>query len=205
MMYRTHKAGGTLGMLVAFEVMKTQGLLLPDVNSFIQLAMMYPASSWGATVPDLDHHLGSVKEHTPFNLFVHKILHLTHPTHRSWQTHSLYVTVPICLLLLALVYLGNSFFDTVGAIEWIYVRMVIIGANIGVFSHLLLDALSTGGIWVIPGVKLRFVPKSSAFATGGLWETVVFYILMIFITLGIVDIVATQYGIDLLSLLKSKI
>jgi hypothetical protein len=53
MLGKTHRAGGTVFMMVGFEVMRAKGLLLPDVNPFIQLAVMYPISQWGSTLPDL--------------------------------------------------------------------------------------------------------------------------------------------------------
>ena len=53
MMYQTHKAGGSLAMLVAFGVLQSKGLLLQDVNPVVQLATMYPVSSFGSTFPDL--------------------------------------------------------------------------------------------------------------------------------------------------------
>ena len=81
MLYRTHKAGGSFAMLVAFHVLRNKGLLLPDVNEVVQLMMMYPAASWGSTALDLDHGISSVKEQTPFNLLCHKVLHLTKPKH----------------------------------------------------------------------------------------------------------------------------
>lgn len=49
----THRVAGTTFMMVGFEVMRHKGLLIPDVNPFIQLAVMYPVSQWGSTLPDL--------------------------------------------------------------------------------------------------------------------------------------------------------
>ena len=202
MLYRTHKAGGTLGMLVAFEVARQHGLLLPNVNEFVQLLIMYPAASWGATAPDLDHHWGSVKEKTPFNLLVHKILHLSKPTHRSWQTHSILVTGGFCALLYALVMLGDTYFGVgaLGSFDWVILRLVVMGVLVGIASHLILDAMSTAGIWIYPGLKLRFVPKTSFFATGSGWETFVYYVCIISSFLLVLNIFLGFFDINLISL-----
>lgn len=53
MMYKTHKMGGALFMFAGFKYLETKGMLLPDVNPLVQLMIMYPASSWGSTAPDL--------------------------------------------------------------------------------------------------------------------------------------------------------
>lgn len=55
MLYATHKAGGAFGMLIAFQFMKSKGLLVEDLSPIMQLAIMYPAASFGSTLPDLDH------------------------------------------------------------------------------------------------------------------------------------------------------
>ncbi len=195
MLYKTHKAGAVLGMLVAFEVMKNQGWLLDGVNPLVQLAMMYPAASWGGTFSDLDHQIDSVKEQTPFNLLVHRLLHLTSPRHRSWQTHSVLVTGGMCALILALVFLGNVYYGYAGSVGWIYIRLVTVGGVVGILSHLLLDAFTTGGIHLIPGTKIRFVFKHPAFSTGGLWESIVYFFLMSGIILFLVHMVFPYFWI----------
>ncbi len=205
MMYRTHKAGGALGMLISFELMRQHNMLIPDLNHFVQLAIMYPASSWGATAPDLDHHWESVKEKTPFNMLAHKLLHLSQPKHRSWQTHSLLVTGGLLFLIYTLVLLGDSLFLSAGlnSYDWVIIRLIVMGVIVGVASHLILDAMSTAGIHIIPGYKLRFVPKSSFFATDSYWETFVYWLcilasafLLLNIALGFFDIDLIQYLLD---------
>lgn len=39
-------------MLAGFKYLESKGMLLTDVNSMVQLLMMYPACSWGSTAPD---------------------------------------------------------------------------------------------------------------------------------------------------------
>lgn len=53
MLGKTHRSGGVMFMMVGFEVLRTKGLLLPDINPLLQLAVMYPVSQWGSTLPDL--------------------------------------------------------------------------------------------------------------------------------------------------------
>lgn len=108
---------------------------------------------------------------------VHKLLHLTDPKHRSWQTHSLMVTGGFCLLMASLVNLGYVLYGN--TITVLLLRLMVIGLTVGILSHLVLDVLTTAGIYVIPGMKLRLVPKSSMFATGTKWEDIIFKLLML--------------------------
>lgn len=200
MMGKTHLAGGALGMLVSFEIMRRNNMLIPDLNPFVQLAVMYPAATWGSVAPDLDHHWESVGMKTPANKLFHKILHLSRPKHRSWQTHSLLVTGGFLFLLYSLVLLGDKLFGvgTLGSTDWIIVRLLVMGAIVGVASHLLLDALSVGGIWVYPGLKVRLVPKSSFFATGSTWESIVYMLCSLGSLFMLVSLALSVLDIDLI-------
>lgn len=173
MMYATHKAGGALFALVGFEVLtKTQVLQLNDIEPWLQLVLMYPACSFGSTFPDLDHHWGSVKEHTPTNWVVHKIIHLTQPKHRSWQTHCLLISVGFLALLFALLYALYVFrWEGISDTSLSILTLLIMGFGLGVASHLFLDSFTRSGIWLIPGVKLRLVPNNEHFSTGTPYET----------------------------------
>ena len=183
MLGKTHHAGGTVAALLAFEVMRTKGWLIPDCNEFIQLLMMYPFASFGSIFPDLDQNDDAQPSKDPIALAIHKILRVTGAKHRSWHTHSLLVTGGFCFLLFALVFLGNSLIGVTGAIDWACLRLATIGFVCGVMSHLILDAFSIGGIHIWPGFKLRFVPKNSAFKTGGKWEKCVFIVLIVILCL----------------------
>lgn len=169
MLYKTHKAGGALCMLIAFELLRSKGLLVDGIAPWMQLTIMYPASSWGSTAPDLDHHIDAVKEQTPANLVVHKVLHLFHPKHRSWQTHSIIPTALLPILMLAIMFFTGIWEST--EIEYTIIRLILVGAGTGILSHLILDAFTTAGIYIVPKLKFRLVPKSSMFATGTKWES----------------------------------
>lgn len=192
MLYKTHKAGGTLFMLAGFKYLESKGMLLPDVNPIVQLMIMYPASSWGSTAPDLDHHIGSVKEITPFNLLVHKVLHLTKPKHRSWQTHSVLVTGGLCLLFFSISVLLFALFGN--TVENVYIRLNIVGGCLGVMSHLVMDSLTTAGIHIWPGMKFKLVPSTKEFATGTTWENFIFKITMIANAFLLLDIILNVFG-----------
>lgn len=183
MLGKTHHAGGTVAALVAFEVMRSKGWLIPDCNEFVQLLIMYPFASFGSIFSDLDHGADSIPSKDPIAIGINKVLRMMGAKHRSWQTHSLLVTGGFCLFLFALVFLGNNLIGVSGAIDWACLRLATIGFICGVLSHLILDAFTTAGIHIWPGFKLRFVPKTHAFATGGLWEKIVFYTLIFIIVL----------------------
>jgi membrane-bound metal-dependent hydrolase YbcI (DUF457 family) len=203
MLYKTHKIGGAFFMLLGFKYLEHKGLLIPDVTPAVQLFMMYPAASWASTLPDLDHCIDNVKEQTPVNILIHKLLHLTKPKHRSWQTHSVLVTGGFCFLLWSLTRLlfalqGNT-------IETIYLRLIVTGVTLGIASHLVLDSLTTAGIYIIPGYKFRVVPKTKAFATGTRWESMIFRILFILVAILFLDILLSLFGYSLMGIIKSAL
>ena len=203
MLGKTHRAGGTFAMLMTFTILKQKGMLLPEVNDFVQLAIMYPICSWGSIFSDLDHGADSIPDKDPVSVVINKFLRLTGAKHRSWQTHSLLVTGGFLFLLFALTNLGTTYLQN--QLDWVVIRLLVMGFSVGVLSHLILDALSTAGVHIWPGFKLRFVPKSSAFATGGKWETMVFWVLIIGIALLIINLVTMGFGINLIDLISELI
>lgn len=196
MTYATHKAGGALFALAGFEILSKAGLISPEIHPAIALALMYPASSFGSTFPDLDHNLNSVKEHTPVNLVIHKLIHITKPKHRSWQTHSLLIAVLQSVLLYILLGLckTNQWFGlTETSISIIY--LIITGFSLGILSHLFLDMFTRAGIWLVPKVHLRLVPNSEAFGTDTPYETVwrvILYVLIALLFLWIINLFNIQ-------------
>lgn len=184
MLYKTHKAAGLLGCLIAFDVMRNGGQLAPNLNEFVQLAIIYPACSWASTAPDLDHALCNVKEQTPINIAINKLLHIGKCSHRSVQTHSVLFTGGFCALLFGLLQIlgvANIGFDENSLA---IIRLMILGITFGIASHLIMDSLTTAGIWLVPKLKFRLVPNTKAFATGGKWEDfirVTLYVIIVYI------------------------
>lgn len=179
MLYATHKAGGCLAALIGYEVLKQQGLLVSGLEDWVQLIILYPAASFGSTYPDLDHHWGSVKEHTPFSFLVHKILHLTKPKHRSWQTHSWVLSALICSALFLLLYSVSALNIPITSQALSLLRLIFMGFSLGLGSHLFLDTFTRQGTWLVPGIKFKLVPNSPVFSTGTTYESVVRAILYI--------------------------
>lgn len=203
MLGKTHYAGGCAASLIAFEVMRAKGWLLPDVNEFLQLSMMYPLAIWGSVFPDLDHGKDSIPLKEPLSIFVNKLLRLSGAKHRSWQTHSLLVTGGFCVLLYSFVFLFNAMLGLQNDVGWAYIRLATIGFISGIASHLILDAFTTAGIHIWPGLKLRFVPKTSAFATGGTWEKIVMSLLITIIVLIIIRIGLHEFNIDIVNVITN--
>lgn len=203
MIGKTHRAGGTLFAVVGFEVMRQHNMLIPDVNPYLQLAIMYPVSQWASTLPDLDHHWESVGGKSPVNWVIHKLLHLTQPKHRSWQTHSILVSGGLLFLLFTLVVLGNQMWSGASELDWIIMRMLMVGFLLGYLSHLSLDLINPSGIHLYPGKKIRLVPRTMFFATGGTWETKIVYPLcMIISALVVINIGLSYFDVNVLSLIR---
>lgn len=180
MLYKTHKVGGAVGAMVLFNYMQLNDMLIADMNPLIQLGLIYAVSSWASTSADLDHAECNIKEQTPFNLLINKILHIGKCTHRSWQTHCILITGGICTLLVSLLnFLQVCFPALMSNNDYSILTTIIFGLVAGWGSHLILDMLTTAGVHLIPGIKIRLVPKSEKFKTGGTWETIVRVILYI--------------------------
>lgn len=108
-----------------------------------------------------------------------RVLGIFDARHRSWQTHSLETLLVVFFLT---VYLTSGNSEDLSA-NAIFIRLIGIGFALGILAHLFLDAITPKGIWLATGrllssfkpfrwvpEKVRFVPKSSFFATGGAWE-----------------------------------
>lgn len=229
----THVAGGVLWSVLGFIILKENNLLLQDVNPLSQLAIIYPYCVWGSTISDLDHHWDSCPNKSDVNKVINKSLHLTSKsyhnlnskltgaekkksiryriskffcaTHRSWQTHS-ELTLFLLLILLYMVVSGK--FTSLGSIDTAILSLIMMGTTLGVFSHLLLDMLTTKGIVFVTGIlinkifklltkqdfkivveRLRFVPKSSKFATDTDWEHFIYKVVRFLTVLSVVYVI----------------
>ena len=201
---KTHRVGGMLCVLGGFTYLESKGLLLRNVNPLLQLTVMYPFALYGSIVSDLDHNANSIPSKDIVSVAVNRVLHLTSglnestggrnkvfgildAKHRSWQTHSDLFLVALMYALYQMVM--ETKLATVESVIWSLVGM---GFILGVISHLILDMITPEGIWsiLLVGVgrvtgnkvmpkKLRLVPDSKFFSTGGPWESLVRNILWI--------------------------
>lgn len=178
MMGRTHKAGGCLAMLAVYTYLHSKGFM-PEVHPFVQLLLMYPAASWGSTMPDLDQSENSIPEKTPFSMLINKMLYMGKVKHRSWQTHSLLMMGLFLGILFGLVY-GAMRFSWFGldTMSCNVLLLLVTGLSVGIGSHLLLDLMTYEGIQLVPGVWLRFF-RLDMFKTGTTYEKVVRFILYV--------------------------
>lgn len=167
MLGKTHRTGGITVALAGFIFLDAQGLLLPDVNPFLQLIILYAFAMYGSTWPDLDHHWGSVPSRDIFSKMCHMVLHLTTKTrkrmleagankknlgfkllgifdakHRSIQTHSDLTLVSILGLVYWLTHDGG-FTGTNAAL----IQLIGVGFAFGILAHLILDGITPEGVW----------------------------------------------------------
>lgn len=173
----THRQGGLLCAVVGFVLLRKHNLLLPNVNEFVQLAVMYPFAKWGSIASDLDHHWDSCPEKDPPSWFVNKVLHLTTPlakgldkagqknsmgykvakffsaSHRSWQTHSDLTLAGILYLLWAV--MTNKFSNVLTSMDVSILSLMLAGICIGVIAHFILDMLTPEGVWCTPTVLIN--------------------------------------------------
>lgn len=222
---RTHRAGGYLCSIVGFALLREKGLLLEGVYPMLQWIVMYPFCMWGSVVSDLDHHWESCPMHDPPSYVINKALHPTqgiknaceksgdtrsslykfaktfNASHRSWQTHS--DLTLFCFV--SLVYWVLNYGSSIGVINAVLLRVILLGASLGIIAHFILDMLTTDGVdsLVLKAIKamlrklnprikrfptkLRFVPRMRCFRTNGSWEEWVYRLIKV------LNILATLY------------
>lgn len=129
----------------------------------------------------------SVKKHS----VAYKLAGVFDASHRSWQTHS-DLTLILVMWLLYGVLKGVLGAGVLSPIDVKFIACALTGVCIGLIAHFILDALTPSGIWCTVSIvgnkliglvtrkkctllpeKIRFVPKSQFFATGGGWETII--------------------------------
>lgn len=181
---KTHRTGGMLCSVIGFILLKSNGLLIADVNLGLQWLIMYPFTYWGSFASDFDHNWMSCPFHDYTSWFINKLLHLTskpvrrldkkltdkqkeestrykvlsffNAKHRSWQTHS---DLTIILILGLLYGVINGKFS-LGIADTAILTLVIMGVGMGVLTHLLLDILTPDGIWLVSMVLLNKLFKA---------------------------------------------
>jgi hypothetical protein len=157
--------------VIGFWALKSNGLLLPDVNEGLQLLVMYPFTMWGSVASDLDHHWDSAPVKDAPSWCINMLLHLTTPvrktmenggssvkksplyhlagifdaSHRSWQTHS-DLTLASVLLLLWAVLSGHLNFGF-SVVDLSIIALVLTGICLGLVAHLVLDMITPEGAW----------------------------------------------------------
>ncbi len=161
----THRKGGVLVALSGYILLQQKGMLLPNVNEFLQLAVLYPFCYWGSTMSDLDHNPDSCPSRDIFSKVINRGLHLTegiekrvepnsligklsrllNAHHRSWQTHSDFTVVMTLLLWYVATHNLLNLDETSGAIF----TLISIGLCLGIWMHLFLDMLTPEGIHLI--------------------------------------------------------
>lgn len=170
---KTHKQGGMLISIVGFAILRAKGLLLPDVNLFLQWLIIYPFCIWGSVASDLDHHWEACPQKDYPSWILNHLLHITAPlqklmdktlsesqkkrsfgykvakffnaSHRSWQTHS---DLTLLLLILLLMYVLSGRITIFGTFDIAIIQMVITGVVLGGIAHFILDMLTPEGIWL---------------------------------------------------------
>lgn len=233
---KTHKQGGILCSIVGFLILKYNGLLLSNVNEFLQLIIMYPFVVWGSTMPDLDHTWNSCPDKSLPNYLINKLLHITskgedflenclsanekktnikyklcklfNAKHRSWQTHS-ELTLVVIVMLLQSISRGN-FNSTLSSVDNAILSLILMGAGLGILTHLILDIMTVKGMVFVTGIlfnklikrhilpeRIRIVPKMSLFTGDSAWEGVVQKIIKISTAISVIVLFLVMFNITL--------
>lgn len=166
--------------LVGFSILQKNGLLLPDVNDFIEWMVIYPFCMYGSVVSDLDHHWESCPNKDYPSWLINKALHITKPvqdgmektlpqsarrnnlvykfaclfnaSHRSWQTHS--DLTLFCMIGLFNAIIGGKF-SSLGAVDVSILSLVLMGLCLGIVAHFILDIITPEGVWLTGLVLLE--------------------------------------------------
>lgn len=203
MMGKTHKGGGALAALVAFDVLWSKGLLDTHIHPVVQLLVMYPACMWGSIAPDLDQSKEAIPEKTLMSVGINRLLHLGKISHRSWQTHCITLTAIYVSVMFGTVVLLTQH-SMIDSISTTILNLMLAGLASGIASHLFLDSFTYEGVHLIPPIKVkgkkkkymfRLVPKWDMFKTDTLYEKIVRVVLYIATVLMLVYIICKRVGL----------
>lgn len=160
MRYETHVAGGLMCGALLTQVITSKVGATPQILPVIIIG----SSALGSLFPDIDHrgsYIGRRAKITSAiisDLFGHRGI-----------THS-----PLAMLVFTTVlYLVSSFFTSSSL-----VLMGFIGFYVGIFSHILLDSLTKGGVPLLYPFKKSKISFTKA-KTGGMFETAIFAVLFL--------------------------
>lgn len=150
---------------------------LSEVNYYLALVIMIEFGKAGGLFPDVDHLWKNVKEKTAVNWCINKIIHITGGKHRSWQTHSIDITLAFFAVSL---FLPSELFKRgiVNNVSKEVLSIIMLGFALGWVSHILADMLNGVGVRLVCWNKkhVAFVPKQAfgiKFKTGESWESFV--------------------------------
>ena len=192
MTWPTHRQYSITFAFIANMVLYKTGLT--QINYYLALAILLLVSKHGALFPDVDHSWKNVKEKTVPNWIINKLIHITGGKHRSWQTHSIDITIISSIILF---FLPKILFNygIISDVNREVMSIILVGFCAGWISHIISDMLTSAGVRLICFLKIKvaFVPNhifGFKFNTGHEWEEFCYKMARVInIALGIVCIV----------------
>ena len=172
MLYESHKQIAISWAFLGTMIIYIYGLT--EINYYLALIIMVPFTKMGAVFPDIDHNWKYVKFKNPLTWVINKSISLTGGKHRSWQTHSLDISL---LSVLTAFTLPSSLYEA----EWIslvdkeVLSIILVSFNLGWLSHIFGDMLTSGKVRLtcLSNRKIGLVPRrlfGISFDTGSGWE-----------------------------------
>jgi inner membrane protein len=161
MMYRTHALGGVASGTVTATIM-----LQHTTNPILLAGSILAGSIFGSLIIDIDHHNSYISKKL---WLLAKLLQSMKIEHRG-VTHSPFFVILVTAILLYVANLLPLSYQLIGF-------ALVIGNGVGMASHLLLDAMTKGGIpiyYPFSKAKLSLLP----IRTGSFGETIVFVVLV---------------------------
>lgn len=169
---KTHRDAGILVVVLGFVLARYLGIVGSGYLGLQHFILMYPFGFAGSQISDQDMHPGSVPMRDPFSLGLSYLIRRTGGRHRSMHTHS-----EVSLLIVFSMY----WLSRGGILEF-----AMLGFLLGFISHLLMDLLNSSGIPSVllsylarllgkkgKVVRVRLVPRTPFFSTGGDFEAIV--------------------------------
>lgn len=172
MTYLTHRRFAVWMAIVGCMYMYTKGM--QNINYYLALIITIQFSKLGGLFPDVDHHWQNVKDKNAVNWVINKLIHITGGKHRSWQTHSIDITILYTILSFIL---PNMLLEKqiIGAVDKEILGVIMVGFALGWLSHIIADMLNGTGVRLFCWNKkhIALVPHSLfglKFKTGESWE-----------------------------------
>lgn len=195
----THKQFSVAFVFIAAIVLFEKGvftalLTTNQPNYWLALILMMPIAKVGAKFPDWDQDWQYINERSVASFIVNKLIHLTGGRHRSWQTHSLDITLWLCVASLTVPDMLISK-GVVSSVNGKFLYIITVAFMAGWLSHAYSDMLNGVGIRIFFWNRktIAFVPKKFLgihFKTGEAWESWNYFIIRrINIVLGVITLI----------------
>lgn len=168
MMYKTHTKFGKVSGIFLIILMQNRGIMPHYLLAFPSLIIAMPMAGRGSGIPDSDQRHSKATQSGIEHRILSVIWAIGGVKHRSKTSHTIFNYIFVYMLFMfGYSTIGNYLLD-IGYIlillDYVF-RLAITAYFTGIISHLISDAFTTRGVFIVPWSdrKLRFTKFTAEF------------------------------------------